>query len=102
MTYLLNIEYDKGVKEIVFTHHAVMQLKNRNATMEEVCDTINHSEWVLEKEERMSARKVFRFGREHFGRYYSSKVVVPIFKEEGGIIVVITVYTFFQKKGDIE
>lgn len=87
------------MKEIYFTKHALKQLKNRKATKYEVKETIKSSKWETEREERMSASKIFKFEKEHYGRYYASKVVMPIFKKENDKIIVITVYTFFTKGG---
>jgi len=45
--------------------------------------------------ERIECRKKIHFGNEWNKKYYQKKVVRPIFIEESGEIVVITVYTYF-------
>lgn len=86
------------MKEICFTAHALKRLRDRKATKDEVEETIKTSKWENEREGRKSASKIFKFRETHFGRYYDSKEVVPVFKEENDKIVVITVYTFFSQR----
>ncbi len=74
-------------------------MHSRKAFKEEVETAIRKSVWKPAEEGRLTASFVFSFGAEHFGRYYSTKEVVPIFVEEKDRIVVITVYTFFSQKG---
>jgi len=38
------------------------------------------------------------FKGEHYGRYYETKQINPIFVEEGDRIVVIAVYTFYSQR----
>jgi hypothetical protein len=87
-----------GEKPIYFTHHALEQMKERQATENEVIETIRNSKWVSAEKGRLTASKLFPFQREHYGRYYASKEVVPVFTEEIERIVVITVYTFFSQR----
>lgn len=68
------------MKEIYFTRHALKQLEDRKATEDEVKETIRNSKWKTEREGRMSASKIFKFEKEHFDRYYASKIVMPVFK----------------------
>ena len=85
-------------KPIYFTLHARRQMQARNTTTEEVEAVIRTAPWKLGERGRYSASKVFPFRRQHFGRFYTAKEVVPIFVEESDRIVVITVYTFFSQR----
>lgn len=85
-------------KPIYFTKHAREQIRERNATEEEVAEAIRQSDWQPAERGRLTTSKTFPFGREHYGRYYESKEVVPIFADEEASIVVITVYTFFSQR----
>ncbi|MBI4723089.1 MAG: DUF4258 domain-containing protein [Candidatus Stahlbacteria bacterium] len=85
-------------KAIYFTKHSLMQMQNRKADKEEVENVIRKSLWKFAEKGRFTASLSFPFNTEHFGRYYKTKEVVPIFIEEKDRIVVITVYTFFSQK----
>lgn len=56
------------------------------------------SRWSPAEKGRLTCAMTFNFEAGHYGRYYRSKDVVPIFVEEEEEIVVITVYTFFSQK----
>ncbi len=43
----------------------------------------------------LECRQDFSFGAVWNGRYYNTKQVRPIFVEEGGEIVVVTVYAYY-------
>lgn len=85
------------MKPIVFSEHALLQIKNRKVT-KEVRQTIQEGIWQSAKKGRLTCARTFAFEAEHYGRFYRSKQVVPIFVEEEKEIVVITVYTFFSQK----
>ena len=86
------------MKPIFFTEHARLQMANRKATEQEVRRAILESNWSPAEKGRLTCAMAFRFEAEHYGRYYRSKDVVPIFVEEEEEIVVVTVYTFFSQK----
>ena len=88
-----------NMKPIYFTKHASKQMKSRGASDEEVIKVIQSTTWQPAEKERLTASLSFPFNSEHYGRFYASKEVVPIFVEERDRIVVITVYTFFSQKG---
>ena len=44
---------------------------------------------------RLDCRRNFPYGKEWNGKVYATKQVRPIFVEEVGEIVVITVYTYY-------
>jgi len=58
---------------------------------------IKNAEWQLAEKGRYGA-SAFPFNAEHYGRFYTTKEVVPIFVEEADRIMVITVYTFFSQR----
>lgn len=82
-------------KEIVFSQHALDQLKDRGTTREEVTQTIWDGEMQIAKKERISFKKNFPFEKVWKSRHYSLKQVMPIVVEEKGCYVVITVYVFY-------
>jgi len=86
------------MKPIYFTKHARLQMEARNASAEEIEIAIRQSPWKPAEKGRYFASFCFSFNAEHFGRYYKTKEVVPIFVEETDRIVVITVYTFFSQR----
>jgi len=86
------------MKPISFTEHARQQMINRQATEQEVQQAILEAPWSPAEKGRLTCSMAFSFEAEHYGRYYRSKDVVPIFIEEEEEIVVITVYTFFSQK----
>ena len=83
-------------KPIHISRHAQHQALDRDVTEEEIAETIMEGLWRPAEKGRLMASQTFPFGREHYGRYYALKDVVPIFVEEPDRIVVITVYTFFS------
>ena len=86
------------MKKITFTLHAQLQAAERKATLDEIKETIQTAQWEKAEQGRLTCTKTFVFRDEHYGRYYESKDVVPIFVDEVTEIVVITVYTFFSQK----
>ena len=70
----------------------------REAIEEEVKKVIRNSKWQIAEKGRFTASLPFPFNAEHYGRFYTTKEVVPIFTEEPNRIVVITVYTFFSQR----
>ncbi len=73
-------------------------MASRKASEEEVKKTIRETPRLPEEKGRLTCARTFPFYAEHYGRFYRSKDVVPIFVEEAEEIVVITVYTFFSQK----
>ena len=86
------------MKPIHFTFHARQQIKDRNTTIEEIEITICKGKWFPAGHGRLTTSMSFKFNKEHYGRLYTSKDVVPVFVEESDRIVIITVYTFFSQK----
>lgn len=86
------------MKPIVFTAHARLQAMERKASLSEIEETIRTAPWQPAEKGRLTCAKTFAFRAEHYGRYYESKDVVPIFVEEETALVVITAYAFFSQK----
>jgi len=62
---------------------------------EEVIETIRTSPWQPAELGRLECRQDFFYGREWNGKFYETKQVRPIFVEEAGEIVVVTVYSYY-------
>jgi len=80
------------IKEIRLSGHAKQQLGFRGATEQNVVETIRTSDWEAAELGRLECRKNFVFNAEWNGNPYATKQVRPIFVEELGEIVVVTVY----------
>ena len=83
------------MKPIRLSKHALDYAKRRGFTVAEVEETIRTSLWSTAELGRLDCRKDFAFGKEWNGRFYTTKQVRPVFVEEAGEIVVITVYTYY-------
>ena len=83
------------VKPIRLSKHALDYAKRRGFTVAEVEETIRTTSWSAAELGRLDCRKDFAFGKEWNGRFYTTKQVRPVFVEEAGEIVVITVYTYY-------
>ena len=82
-------------KRIRLSGHARRQLPFRGATEEEVIEAIRSAEWHLAERGRLQCRHNFAFARTWNNRYYATKQVRPIFVDEPGEIVVVTVYAYY-------
>jgi len=83
------------VKQIVFSGHAVDNMRFRGATEDEVIETIQASSWEPAEQRRLECRKDFPFEGDWNGKYYATKQVRPIFVEESDRIAVVTVYVYY-------
>lgn len=83
------------MKQIVFSQHASDQLNDRGATKAEVEASIHSGEKIPAKKGRMAFRKNFSFETYWKGKYYNTKQVMPIVRDEPGRLMVITVYVFY-------
>ena len=83
------------MKTIRFSKHALGYTTSRGFTVAEVEDTIRTCPWGAAELGRLDCRKDFTYGREWNGKVYATKQVRPVFVEEPGEIVVITVYTYY-------
>jgi hypothetical protein len=83
------------VKPIRLAKHALDYAKKRGFTVAEVEETIRTGSWHAAELGRLDCRKDFAYGKEWNGRVYATKQLRPVFAEEAGEIVVITVYTYY-------
>ena len=87
-----------STKTIRFSGHAREQMVRRGASEEEVREAIRGERWGGAEGGRRDSRKEFRFDAEWNGRRYATKQVRPVFVEEGGEIVVVTVYVYYVER----
>lgn len=71
----------------------------RGFTIKEVEEAIRDCQWEPSELGRLQCGKEYNFGREWNGKIYDAKLVKPIFVEENDEIVVVTVYTYYVKRG---
>ena len=83
------------MKLIRLSKHALVYTDKRGFTLAEVEDAIRTSPWMPAELGRLHCRKNFPYGKEWSGKAYKTKQVRPIFVEDAGEIVVITVYTYY-------
>ena len=70
-------------------------MSKRGFTAAEVEEAIRTNPWGAAELGRLDCRKDFPYAKEWNGKVYATKQVRPVFVEEGGQIVVITVYTYY-------
>lgn len=80
------------MKPIRFSAHADENMHYRGATEQEVKEAIRTASWESAKRGRLECKKDFAYRKDWNGKYYDTKRVRPIFVEEPGEIVVVTVY----------
>jgi hypothetical protein len=83
------------MKPIRLSWHAQDQMLFRGATPREVDITIRTAQWQQAGSGRLECRRTFVFGKEWNGAFYPTKQVRPIFVDEPGEIVVVTVYVYY-------
>jgi hypothetical protein len=82
-------------KDIRFSQHALDNMNDRGASIEEVESAIRTGEVSSAKKNRLSFRKNFSYNGMWKGKCYRIKQVMPIVAEEADRLVVVTVYVFF-------
>ncbi len=87
-------------KPIEISNHARDQMNLRGATEEEVAETIRAESWTQAKRGKRQARRRFAFGKPSpiNKKEYKFKDVEPIFIEESGAIVVVTVKVYYTNE----
>lgn len=70
-------------------------MRKRGFTAHEVEEAIRTSPWNPAELGRLECRKDFSYAKDWNGKIYATKQVRPVFVEESGEIVVITVYTYY-------
>jgi len=86
---------DQTTKTIRFSGHALSQLEYRGTSIEEITLAINSTPWSPTELGRLNCRMDFNFDKEWNGKHYATKQVRPIFVEEKGEVVVVTVYVYY-------
>ena len=82
-------------KPIRLTEHAKNYQKLRGFTPKEIETAVRTGSWAKSGGGRWETSKEFPFEAEWNGRVFPIKKVQPIFVEEAGEIVVITVYVYY-------
>jgi len=86
----------KGLnKPIRLSEHARQQMRFRGAAEDQVIETILTGTWEPAELGRLECRKDFSFKSVYNGKYYETKQIRPIFVEEPGEIIVVTVYVYY-------
>jgi len=80
---------------IRLSQHARLQLAFRGTSEEEISDAIRNSPWRDAELGRKECAKDFPYDQAWNGKHYKTKRVRPIFAEESGGIVVVTVYVYY-------
>ena len=83
------------MKPIRLSKHALGYCQSRGFAVEEVEATISTAAWGSAELGRLDCRKDCAFNDMWNGAYYATKQVRPVFVDEPGEIVVVTVYTYF-------
>ena len=87
------------MKPIRLSGHAQRQLAFRGCSAEEIIEAIQAGAWEQAELGRLQCRKNFAFRRQWNGVWYATKQVRPIFVEDPGEIVVVTVYVYYFSGG---
>jgi hypothetical protein len=84
------------VKPVRFSQHALRYVSKRGFAVAEVEDAIRTSPWGTAELGRLDCRKDFPYNKDWNGKVFATKQVRPVFADEAGEIVVITVvYTYY-------
>jgi|TARA_B100002003_G_scaffold182608_1_gene170848 hypothetical protein len=86
---------ESAEKPLKFTRHALQSMAKRGASQEDVAQAIAESPWAAARGDRFECSKDFPYNGVWHEKQYRTKQVVPVFKEEAGAIVIITVYVFY-------
>lgn len=83
------------MRKPIYSRHALLQMSERGTTREEVAEAISKGEKVPAKKGRHAYRLNFQYDKLWGEKRYHMKQVMPVVKEEGKEISVITVYVFY-------
>ena len=86
---------ERDAKPLRFTLHALESMAKRGASQEEVSQAIAEAVWAPARSGRFECAKDFPYNGDWHGKWYDTKQVVPVFKDEAGDTVLITVYVFY-------
>lgn len=70
------------MKKVIISKHALDRIKERGASKEEIIKTIKEGESIPAKEGRIAYKKNYPYNKKWKGKYYTTKQVVVIAKEE--------------------
>lgn len=84
-----------AAKRIVFTHHALVRMRERGATRADIRRAVEEGNPEPGRGGRVLYRLEFDFMADWAGRFYAKRQVVPVVVEEEQASVVITVYVFY-------
>jgi len=82
-------------KPVRLSGHAQQQLRSRGTTEPEVIEAIRTEPWQPAELGKLECRKDFVYNAMWNQRHYETKQVRPVFVEEPGEIVVVTVYVYY-------
>ena len=82
-------------KPVRLSGHAQQQLRARGATVQEVSEAIRTEPWRPAELGKLECRRDFVYNATWNQKYYGIKQVRPVFVEEPGEIVVVTVYVYY-------
>ena len=82
-------------KPVRLSGHAQQQLGARGASIQEVVEAISTEPWQPAELGKLECRKDFVYNALWNQRQYETKQVRPVFVEEPGEIVVVTVYVYY-------
>lgn len=86
---------ERRANPLRFTRHALESMAKRGASQKEVSQAIAEATWSAARAGRFECAMDFPYNGMWNGNRYSTKQVVPIFRDEPESIVVITVYVFY-------
>ncbi len=89
------MESDYATCPIIFSKHAQEQAIERGTNPDEMELSIRQGVHEAAKKNRRKAKFTFTFGEQWHGQFYALKQVEPVYVEEAGEIIVITVYTYY-------
>jgi len=82
-------------KPIRLSGHARKQLEFRGAAIQDVIEAVRTEQWGQAELGRLDCRRNYAFNAEWNGHFYRTRQVRPIFVDEPGEIVVVTVYVYY-------
>ena len=86
---------DREMPDVIFSHHAVIQMQERGAEDHEVIAAIREGDREPARGNRVMYRKNFAFDKVWCKHRYGIKQVAPVVVEEHYGLVVVTVYVFY-------
>ena len=82
-------------KPVRLSGHAQQQLRSRGVTVQEVIEAIRTEPWRPADLGKLECQRDFVYNAIWNEKYYETKQVRPVFVEEPGEIVVVTVYAYY-------